>query len=102
MPDYYGFIGKFSAQPGKRDELLAILLDAAGALRDNRDCLLYVLNTSDAEPDAIWSNEIWTSKAAHDASLEPEDVKAMIRRAMPLIAGAPETTELTAKGGKGI
>lgn len=102
MLNYYGFIGKFHAQPGKRDELLAILLDAAEALRENKDCLLYLLNTSDMEPDAIWSNEIWTSKAAHDASLEPDDVKVLIRQALPLIAGAPERTELAVKGGKGL
>jgi len=102
VPGYYGFIGKFRAQPGRRDELLAILLAAAEALRGNKDCLLYLLNTSAAEPDAVWSNEVWTSKAAHDAALEPEDVKAVIRQAMPLIAGAPEATELTVAGGKGL
>jgi quinol monooxygenase YgiN len=100
--NYYGFIGKFNAQAGKRDELLGILLNAAEALGSNEDCLLYVLNTSEQEPNAIWANEIWTSKAAHDASVEPEEVKALIRQAMPLIAGAPEGTELTVMGGKGI
>lgn len=98
----YGSIGKFAAQPGKRDELLAILLDAADALRSNQDCLLYVLSTSAAEPDAIWANEIWTTKAAHDASLEPEEVKALISKAMPLIAGMTDRSELTVIGGKGL
>ena len=102
MRNYYGFIGTFIAKPGKRDELLAILLKAADVLQTNNECLLYVMGTSDTEPDALWSNEIWTSKAAHDASLEPEDVKAVISQAMPLIASMGSKTELTIVGGKGL
>lgn len=102
MHDYYGFIGTFIAKPGKRDELLASLLKAADMLQANKDCLLYVMGTSQAEPDAVWSNEIWTNKAAHDAALEPDDVKAAIVQAMPLIASMDRKTELTVVGGKGL
>lgn len=97
----YGMFGKFTAQPGKRDDLIAVLLQAADALRANEGCLHYVVGTTD-EPDAIWVTEAWTDKAAHDASLEPEEVRATIARAMPLIAGMSDRTELEILGGKGL
>jgi quinol monooxygenase YgiN len=102
MNNRYGYIGRFTAQPGRRDELLAILLRAADMLRSNNECLLYVMGITDEEPDALWSNEIWTSQAAHDAALEPDDVKEAIRHALPLIAGMDTRTEMTVVGGKGI
>jgi quinol monooxygenase YgiN len=102
MNSYYGFIGKFIAKPGKRDELLANLLDAAEAMKGNAGCLLFVLGKSDTEPGAVWSNEIWTNKEAHDASLEPDEVKRQIAKSMPLIESMGGTTELAVVGGKGL
>lgn len=97
-----GFIGRFVAEPGQRDELLVLLLEAADTLAANQACLLYVFRTRDEEPDALWSEEVWTSKAAHDLALEPEAVKGKMRRAMPLIAEMGPATELSLRGGKGI
>ena len=41
-------------------------------------------------------------KDAHDASLEPEDVRVLIQQARPLIAGMSDQTELTVHGGEGL
>ncbi len=97
----YGLYGKFTTQPGRRDELASILIQAAEMLKSNKDCIHYLINVSD-EPDVIWVTETWTTKVAHDASLEPEDIKALIRQAMPLIVSMSEQTELQVIGGKGI
>lgn len=97
----YGLFGKFSAQPGKRDELVQYLLQAAALLEANPDCLLYVVSTSE-DPDAVWVSEVWVDRAAHDSSLEPEDIRALIHRARPLIAGMSDRTELAVCGGKGL
>ena len=97
----YGLIGKFSAQPGRRDDLVGYLLQAAELLEQNPDCLLYVVSTSD-EPEAVWVSELWTDEAAHDVSLEPEDIRALIEEARPLIAGMSDQTRLTVHGGKGL
>jgi len=97
----YGLFGKFLAQPGTRDELVGHLLQAAHLLERNDGCLHYVVSTSD-EPEAVWVSEVWTDQAAHDASLEPADVRALIQRARPLIAGMSDQTHLTVHGGKGL
>src|ERR1019366_186553 len=97
----YGLFGKFSAQPGRRDDLVTYLLQAAKLLERNSGCIHYIVSTSD-EPEAVWVCEVWTNVAAHDASLEPEDIKALIQEARPLIVGMSDQTQLTVQGGKGL
>jgi quinol monooxygenase YgiN len=97
----FGMQGRFTAQPGKVGELTAILLDAATGMDADDDCLLYAVFRSPDEPDAVYVTEAWVSRAAHRASLEDEETKAAIARAMPLIAGI-ESTELQPLGGKGL
>src|SRR5665647_3972553 len=97
----YGLLGKYSAQPGMRDDLVTYLLQAAKLLERNPGCIHYIVSTSD-EPEAVWVCEVWTNAAAHDASLEPEDIQALIQKARPLIAGVSDQTQLTVQGGKGL
>jgi len=99
---YYGLHGKFSAAAGKREELLALLLQAAEALQTNPNCLLYLVSRDTADPDGIWVSEVWTDAAAHQASLEPEAIRAIIAQARPLIAGMSDRAELEISGGKGL
>ncbi len=97
----FGLIGKFTTHPGKRDALLAILVQAAEELKSDDGCISYVVGTSD-DPNAIWVTEVWTDKAAHAASLEPQEVRDLISQAMPLIAAISDQTELVIAGGKGV
>ena len=97
----YGLLGSMTAQPGRRDDLVAVLLRAAQLLERDPGCLHYVISTS-AEPEVVWVTEVWTDQAAHDASLEPEDVRALVQEAIPLIAGMSEQTHLVVHGGKGL
>ena len=97
----YGLLGKITAQPGQRDELVDCLLHAARLLERNPACIHYVVGTSD-EPDAVWASEAWTDKAAHDASLEADDIRQVIEKARPLIATVSHQTELRIHGGKGV
>lgn len=97
----FGLHGMFTTHPDTRDELVGYLIEAAALLEQNPDCLSYVVGTSD-DPQAVWVCEVWTGQAAHDASLEPEDVRSLIERARPLITGMSNRTELTVHGGKGL
>jgi hypothetical protein len=53
----YGLFGKFTAHPGKRDEPVGYLLQAAGLLEQNRGCIHDVGSISD-EPEAVWVSEV--------------------------------------------
>ena len=95
----YGLIGKFTAQPGKRDELIGILLESTVAMPG---CLSYVVATDPADADAVWITEVWQDEASHKASLTLPEVKAAIQRALPIIASFGEHIVTTPIGGHGL
>lgn len=97
----YSLCGKFKAHAGKRDELLAILTDAANGMTDVKGCHLYIVHTDAKDENAIWVYELWDTKEDHDASLKLPGTPEMIARAMPLIDGKPEGYQLEAVAGKG-
>ncbi|WP_298401336.1 putative quinol monooxygenase [Sphingobium sp.] len=86
----YGLIGQMLATPGKRDELVAILTEATGAMPG---CLSYVVALDSANPDALWITEVWDSRESHAASLKLPAVRAAIAKARPIIAGFPQHFE---------
>jgi len=98
----FGMNVRFTAQPGEGDSLAAILVEAAAGAEDDHSCLLYVVSREDGDPDTVWVFEAWTDRDAHDESLQDEDTRALIGRAMPLLDGSPEATELEPAGGKGL
>lgn len=95
-------LGKLTAEPGKGDELAAILLEAAAALDADDDCLLYVVSRPQDDPDTVLVSETWRSEEAHRGSLERDQVRALIARAGPLLAGPPEPIRVRPLGGKGM
>ncbi len=97
----YGLLGKITARPGKGGELVGCLLQAAELLEGDAGCIHYVVGTTE-EPDAVWVVEAWTDKAAHDASLEAENIRKVVEKARPLIASVSDQTQLTIHGGKGV
>lgn len=102
MPQqYFGLHGTLKAKPGERDRLLAVLLDAANGASAMPGCRLYVVSLVPDDADAIAVTEIWDDKAAHDASLSLESVRATIARARPFIAGFGSSSSFTPVGGVG-
>lgn len=95
----YGLIGKMLAQPGKRDELIGLLLDGTGGMPG---CFSYVVATDTADADAIWITEVWDGPASHQASLKLPAVQATIAKARPLITGFGERFETNPVGGVGL
>jgi quinol monooxygenase YgiN len=95
----YGLIGKMKTVPGKRDDLIAILLEAPGAMPG---CHSYVVARDPADPDAIWVTEVWDSEASHQASLKLPSVQQAIARGRPLIAGFGERFVTEPIGGFGL
>ncbi|WP_409516197.1 putative quinol monooxygenase [Brevundimonas sp.] len=97
----FGLIGKMTAKPGRRDALIALVLDGVETMPG---CLSYVVAKDPANENDIWITEVWNSEADHKASLSLPSVTAAITRAMPLID--MEADGLQQKtipvGGKGI
>jgi quinol monooxygenase YgiN len=94
-----GLIGKMSATPGRRDELIAILLEG---VTEMPGCLSYVVARDPAEADAIWITEVWDSEASHQASLSLPAVREAITRGRPLIAGFSDSVTTEPIGGHGL
>jgi quinol monooxygenase YgiN len=97
--ELYGLIGELRAQPGKRDELIAVLLAGVGAMPG---CLSYVVAKDAKEADAIWITEVWESAQAHAASLQLPAVAATIAKGRPLIAGFGQRFETIPVAGVGL
>jgi quinol monooxygenase YgiN len=95
----YGLMGRMIAAPGKRDELIAILLEGIDAMPG---CLSYVVARDAKDASAIWVTEVWDSKDSHAASLKLPVVQAAIARGRPLIAGFDSHAESEPIGGVGL
>ncbi len=76
--------GRLSAQPGKRDELLAILAEEDQAER-LPGCRLYLVAVDGTDADGVWVTEVWESEDAHTASLQLDRVTEQIARALPIL-----------------
>jgi quinol monooxygenase YgiN len=100
----YGLYTKFVAQAGRRDALVALLLEAARGMEGEAGagCEVYIVNTVPSEAEAIWVTEVWSSKEAHAASLALPGTREAIARAMPLIAGVTQQIAVEPVGGKGL
>lgn len=95
----YGLIGSFTAHPGKRDELIALMTASVG---DMPGCLSYVVARDTTDPDKIWVTEVWDSPESHKGSLAIPLVKETISKAMPLIAGFGDQVVTEPVGGHGV
>lgn|SRR5690554_430580 len=95
----YGLIGKIKTVPGKRDELIRILLDGVESMPG---CLSYVVAKDPSDADGIWITEVWDSKGNHHASLSLPSVQKAIQAARPLIASFAEHYEIEPVGGHGL
>ena len=95
----YGLIGKLTSAPGKREELIAILLEG---IANMPGCLSYIVAKDSSNADAIWITEAWESKASHEASLLLPSVKDVIAKGRPLIAGFSDRVVTTPVGGHGL
>ncbi|HMJ02022.1 MAG TPA: putative quinol monooxygenase [Conexibacter sp.] len=97
----YGFLATMRTTPGRRDDVVSILLADVGGLRA-AGCEAYIVSVSDTDPDMIHVMEVWQSKEHHDASLELPETRAAISQAMPMLTGEFTSQELTVVGGLGL
>ena len=96
----FGLYTKFKTKPGKSEEMISILTEAAKVVAAAKGCVLYIVNKDSLQENAIWVTEIWESQEAHRDSLRLEGSKELIARGMNLLDGIPEQIRLEVIGGK--
>jgi quinol monooxygenase YgiN len=88
-------------QPGRREEVVALLLRSVESLRA-AGCRSYLVAVSESDKDAIWVTEVWESKEHHDAALRLPEAQAAIAEAMPMLTGEFTRQETAVVGGLGL
>jgi quinol monooxygenase YgiN len=86
----YGLINRFVAHPGQREALVAAMTSDVGVLPG---CRSFMVAHDFTDLDVVWVTEVWDSKAAWEASMEIEAVKASIEVAVPLVKDWGKTVE---------
>ena len=97
----YGYVATMKTRPGRRDDVVAILLRDVDDLR-HAGCHSYIVSVSDADPDTIHVTEVWESSEHHQASLQLPAVRATIDEAMPMLTGEFTGQERDVVGGLGL
>ena len=95
----HGLIGKIIAVEGKRDQLIAVLLQGTEAMPG---CLSYIVAKDPADATAIWVTEVWQDRASHTASLSLPAVREAITKGKPLIAKFNQSVITEPVGGHGL
>lgn len=90
----FGMVGSMKTAPENRDKLVSILIQAANLMKDQEGCQHYIVSKDENDESLTWVVEFWTSKAAHDTSLQMPEVRALISEAMPLLIGSPSGATL--------
>jgi quinol monooxygenase YgiN len=86
----YGLHGNLKATPGNGKQLADLLLEAADLVSNAKGFAMYMVSLDAEDKDIVVVTEVWDSKEDHDNSLKSEAVKALIGKAMPLLAGMPK------------
>ena len=94
----HGFHATMTAQPGKGDAVLALLLDAPSLSDD--DCVVFLVGRSAGNPDVVHVTEGWTSQEAHSRFFATEQARELVANLQPLLAGESQYTDEVPVGGK--
>jgi len=95
----YGLIVKMTVVPGKREEMIRILMESAANMPG---CFSYVVAKDAADENVIWVTEVWESAASHDASLTLPQVKNVVPQAKPLVANCERIAVSKPVWGQGL
>jgi quinol monooxygenase YgiN len=97
----YGYIGSMRTRPGKRDEVITLLVKSLDGL-PAAGCLSYVVSECADDDDRIWVSEVWESAEHHSASLQLAGTRAAIATVMPMLTGEFTRQETRVVGGLGL
>jgi quinol monooxygenase YgiN len=85
-------VATFQARPGKEAELKKALISLVAPTHKEAGCLNYDLHQSPEDPGKFLFHENWTTRAALDAHLQNDHIKALLPRMDDLCVSPPEIT----------
>ena len=90
-------LATLKANPGKEDELKAVLTEMIGNVKEKEagKALVYSLHTTDSDPSAFVFYELYADEEAFAAHGKTEHMAAMGTQLKGLLAGRPEIVRLT-------
>jgi quinol monooxygenase YgiN len=95
-------IAKITAQPGKRDDVVAGMAAMMEHVENEPGTLKYILSVDSSDADVLWMYEEYVDQAALDAHGASDAMKALGGSIGPFLAGRPELSFATAIRGKGL
>jgi len=93
---------KLTAQPGKRDDLLAALEKMLVAVNDEEGTEIYSFNLDTTDENAIWIYELYTDADALATHSGSDAMAALIGDLGGLLGDGPLMVATTPVSGKGI
>ena len=84
----YATYSRLGAQPGKRDEMIAILTRHWQGL-DTVGCLMYEVGVIPGDDNGVHVIELWEHPDSHKQSLQLPSVKAAIAELWAILDGDP-------------
>ncbi len=94
----HGFQAIMTALPGKRDEVIALLLDAP-SLPDPA-CVVFLVGRATDDEDTVYVTEGWTGREEHSCAVASPEAQALIAKLQPLLAGEARYADQLPVGGK--
>jgi len=95
-------IAKITAQPGRRDEVAAVLSGVLTHANEEPGTLAYSLHADGADDDVLWMYELYADQQALTDHSQTETFKALGGAVGALLAGRPELHFAVPVGGKGL
>lgn len=93
---------KLTAQPGKGDEMMAILEKLAVAVQQEEGTEIYTLNRPVGDPDTVWCYEVYRDGDAFAAHGSSDAMREYGPQFAALLGAPPEMTMTELVGGKGV
>ena len=98
----FGLHGKLLAPPGQRDTLAQLLLDGTRMVATLPGCEMYIVSLDEKDANAIYVTEVWKTEADHTASLQMPEIRAIIEKGRPMVAGFGDSSRMVTLGGHGL
>ena len=94
----HGFQAIMTALPGKRDEVIALLLGAPSL--PHPDCVVFLVGRSAGDQDTVHVTEGWTGREEHSRFFATAEAQAFVATLQPLLTGESRYVDQVPVGGK--